>query len=188
MITSDIINQAKGESAKKKEAKRKQCFMTGNTNSYSIILNDEKSMELIVDYNDMAVGLAMLNAEKDVNAKELAAKKVEEAAEMTKNKSANNAEETNKQNEMLPGFQAELQKHAIDGILSFPDARMRQYISYLFKKKVVNLSNTKKAELKVIMYPLIEHHHALMQTTSDLVDDMSTRNAATPSADSVEEV
>ena len=46
---------------------------------------------------------------------------------------------------MLPGFQAELQKHTINGILSFPDAWMRQYIRYLFKKKVVNLSKTKKA-------------------------------------------
>ena len=62
----------------------------------SRILNDEKSMELIVNYNDMAVGLATLNAEKDVNAKDYSAKKVEEAAEMAKNKSANNAEETNK--------------------------------------------------------------------------------------------
>ena len=162
--------------------------MTGNTNRYSRILNDEKSMELIVDYNDMAVGLAMLNAEKDVNAKELAAKKVEEAAEMTKNKSANNAEETNKQNEMLPGFQAELQKHAIDGILSFPDFWMRQYICYLFKKKVVNLLKTNKAEIKVIMSPLLEHHHALWKTTADIVAVMYTGDAATPSADSVEEV
>ena len=39
MIDSDIIDQAKGEMENNKEAKRKQCFMTGNTNSYSIILN-----------------------------------------------------------------------------------------------------------------------------------------------------
>ena len=32
----------------------------------------------------MAVGLTMLNAEKDANSKELAAKKVEEAADMAK--------------------------------------------------------------------------------------------------------
>ena len=43
---------------------------------------------------------------------------------MKENKVAKNADETNKQNEMLPGFQAELQKHPIDGILSLPDARM----------------------------------------------------------------
>ena len=162
--------------------------MTGNINSYSIILKNEKRMELIVYYNDMAVGLAMLNAEKYANAKESAAKNVDEATEMEKNIAAKNAEETNKQNEMLPGFQAELQKHAIDGILSFPDDRMRQYIRYFFKKKVVNMSKTKKAELKVIMYPLLEHYHVLMQTTADLVADMSTVDAATPSTDSVEEV
>ena len=96
MIVSDIIDQAKGERENNKEAKRKQCFMTGNTNSYSRILGNEKSMELIVDYNDMAVGLAMLNAEKDANAKESSDKKVDEATEMAKNKAAKNAEEANK--------------------------------------------------------------------------------------------
>ena len=45
-------------------------FNISNTNSYSIILNDKKSMELIVDYNDMDVGLEILNVEKYVNAKE----------------------------------------------------------------------------------------------------------------------
>ena len=50
------------------------------------------------------------------------------------------------------------------------------------------MSKTKKAELKVMLSPLLEHHHTLMKTTTDLVDDMSTGDAATPSADSVEEV
>ena len=86
MIVSDIIDQAKIERANNKESKRKQCFMNGNTNSYSRILNGEKSMELLVDNNDMAVVLAILNAEKDMNAKELAAKKVEEAVEIKKTK------------------------------------------------------------------------------------------------------
>ena len=104
--------------------------MTGNINSYSRTLNNEKSMELIVDYNDMAVGLAMLNADKDANVKDLAANKMEETTEMKKNKAAKNAEETNKKNEMLTGLQPELQKHSIDGIISFPDARMRQYIRF----------------------------------------------------------
>ena len=89
---------------------------------------------------------------------------------------------------MLPGSQAELQKHAINVILILLDARMQQYIHYFFKKKVVNLSKTKKAELKWIMSPLLEHHHALMQITADIVADMFTGDAATPSSDSVEEV
>ena len=81
MIGSDIIDQAKGEKAKNEEAKQKWCFMTGNTNRYSWILNDEKSIELIVDYNDMAVGLVILNTEKYSNVKELEDKNMEEAAD-----------------------------------------------------------------------------------------------------------
>ena len=64
MIVSDIIDQAKVERENKNEVKHKQWFMTGNTNSYSIILNDKKSMEVIVDYNYMSVGLELLNMEK----------------------------------------------------------------------------------------------------------------------------
>ena len=56
---------------------------------------------------------------------------------------------------MIPVLRAELQKHAIYGIPSFPDDRMRRYIRYLFKKKVVNLSKTKKEELKLILSPLL---------------------------------
>ena len=63
---------------------------------------------------------------------------------------------------------------------------MRQYIHYLFNKKVVNLLKTKKDEIKVILSPLLEHHHALMQITADLVAEMPTEDAATTSADSVE--
>ena len=89
---------------------------------------------------------------------------------------------------MIPWFQAELQKHAIDGILSLPYAQMWQYICYFFKKKVANLSKTKNDEIKVILSQLLEHHYALMQTTADLVADISTGEAATTSSDSVEEV
>ena len=65
---------------------------------------------------------------------------------------------------------------------------MQQYISYFFKKNVEKLSKTNKADIKVIMSPLHDHHHALMQKTAYIVADMSTGDAATPSADSVEEV
>ena len=80
--------------------------MDRNTNICSRIPNGENRMELIVYYNNMAVGLVILNAEKDVNAKESVDKKVEEAAEMAKNKASKNSEETNKHNEMIPRFQS----------------------------------------------------------------------------------
>ena len=64
VILADIIDQSRRERSKKKESNRKQCFMTGNIKSYSRIMNDEKGLEKIQDYNDMTVGLAMMNAYK----------------------------------------------------------------------------------------------------------------------------
>ena len=61
-------------------------FVTENVNSYYIILNDEKSLGKFQDYNDMSVGMAMLNAEKDVKMKETAAKKVLQAADKSTKK------------------------------------------------------------------------------------------------------
>ena len=57
-----------------------------------------------------------------------------------------------------------------------------------FDCQISQESNTNKAELKVILSPILEHHHALMKKTAYIVADMSTGDAATPSVDSVEEV
>ena len=103
MLTS-IIDQSRGERANKKEAKWKQCFMTGNIKSYSRILNDQKGPEKIKNYNNMAVGLEMMNADKDAKTKDSAANRVEEAARTAQIKEEKEADESNKQNELLAGF------------------------------------------------------------------------------------
>ena len=45
VVISNLISQSQGDKAKKKEAKRMRYFVTGNVNSYSRILNDEKSIK-----------------------------------------------------------------------------------------------------------------------------------------------
>ena len=45
VVISDMISQSQGDRAKKKEAKRMRDFLTRNVNSYSRILNDEKSLK-----------------------------------------------------------------------------------------------------------------------------------------------
>lgn len=61
---------------------------------------------------------------------------------------------------MLPGFEADLKQHDMSGILSMPDKRLRDFIRYFFQKKVVNLTKTKKDELREILTPLLEKHYA----------------------------
>ena len=60
---------------------------------------------MVQDYNDLAVSIGMLNAEKDTKAKETAKKKVEEAAEKAKKKTDKAVEENTKRSELMQGFQ-----------------------------------------------------------------------------------
>ena len=71
--------------------------MMGNANSCSSILDNQKSMGLVADYNGMVVGLVMMNAEKDVNTNESITKKV-------KTTLVKEVEETTKKSELLGGF------------------------------------------------------------------------------------
>ena len=168
VVISDLINRAQGEGAQKKEAKRKRDFVTGNVNSYSRILNDEKNLEKFKDYTELAVGLGMLNAEKDEKSKETAAKKVQEAADKVRKKGEKEAEEASKRNELLPGLEAELKEKDMNNILNLPDVRMRLYIRYHFQKRIVNLTKTKKAELKSILSPLLVEYYEKAKATEDV--------------------
>ena len=46
VVIIDLISQSQGDRDKKKEAKRMRDFVTGNVNSYSRNLNDEKSLKI----------------------------------------------------------------------------------------------------------------------------------------------
>ena len=129
----------------------------------------------------MAVGLAMMNAEKDAKTKDSAAKRVEEAARTAQRKEEKEADEANKRNELLAGFEDEIKQKGTDGILLLSNVRMRLYIHYYFQQKVVNLTKTKKAELKAILLHLLKDHHAETETTMAMVAEISVGEAAVAS-------
>ena len=110
-----------------------------------------KKLELIQDYNDVvAVSWEMYNAEKELiaEASKKKKKKSNEAAEKAKNKADKESKEVQKQNEMLPGFQQEIREKDASEILKMSDKRMRLYIRYFFKQKVVNIGKKNKGELQ----------------------------------------
>ena len=57
------------------------------------------------------------------------------------------------------GSEGGLKNNYINKILDMLDAHMRQYIPYYFQKRIVNLTKTKKAHLKIIMYPIIVEYY-----------------------------
>jgi hypothetical protein len=163
VLLSDVIEQAQGERAKKKEARRKQDFITGNINSYSRILNDAGSMEMMQDYNGLAASLAMMNSEKDEIKAKSAAKKAEEAAESARKKAETEAKENSKVAELLPGFQKVLDELDAYKILGLADKRKRDYIHYFFRIKVVNLTKLKKDDLIKILRPHVWKHYGIVE-------------------------
>ena len=50
---------------------------------------------------------------------------------------------------------------------------MRQYVRYYFQKRIVNLSKTKKAELKTILSPLLVEYYEQAKATEDVAAAMS---------------
>lgn len=160
VVMSELIDQAQGQRAKKKEAKRRQDVVTGNIGSYSAILNSEDNLKKLQDYNDLAASIGMLNAEKDASKEASNKKKEEEAAEKAKKKAGREAEEIAKREELLPGFKQELERQNVDVILALSDARMRLYVRYYFQQKVVNLTKAKKNQLQQLLRPLLEQHYA----------------------------
>ena len=87
---------------------------------------------MVQDYNELPVSITMLNVDKESKAKVAANNKVEEAKEKANNKSDNEVDEVNKRNEMLPGFEQDIQNRYVNRILTIPDKRMQEYICYLF--------------------------------------------------------
>ena len=53
-------------------------------------------------------------------------------------------------------------------ILNLSDARMRQYIRCYFQKRIVNLTKTKKADLKTILSPLLMEYYENEKATMNV--------------------
>ena len=98
--------------------------------------------------------------EKDEKKTKAAAEKKKTAEECEQKKVAAEAKEKSKVAELLPGFQRELGESDAAKILTLTDTRLRLYIRYFFRIKVVNLTKVKGVELRSIMSPLLDEHYA----------------------------
>ena len=80
---------------------------------------------MVQDYNEPAVSIVMLNAEKEAKSKAVVKQKVDEAKLKSKKKAGKEVDDVNKRNELLPGFEQELQHRDAKRILTLPDNRIQ---------------------------------------------------------------
>ena len=108
-----------------KESKWSQYYITGNIFSYYIILNIENNLEMVQYCKELAVSIAMLNAEKGAKDKAVTKKKAEEEKENEKKKAGKEFDKVNNRNELLPGFEQDTQHRDVNRIITLIDKHMR---------------------------------------------------------------
>ena len=123
---SEIVTQAQGDKAKKREAKHRQEVISGNINNYSAVLNGKQQMEMVTDYNDLVASLGLLNSDKDTKAVASEEKKKKDLVDKAIKKAMAEAKEIEKREEMLPGFEKELQGKTTNNIIKLRMSRLHE--------------------------------------------------------------
>ena len=130
---SEIIAQAQVDKVNNRDSKCLQEVISRNINSYSSVLNGKQQMKTVTDYNYLAVSLELLNAEKDAKAVASTEKKNKESVDKEIKKAMDEAKDIEKREEILPGFEQELQGKKTKNILKLQMSRLREYIWYFFQ-------------------------------------------------------
>lgn len=81
VLLGSLMEDAVGERAKKKVAKRRLDMIAGNAANYSRSLNNPKQLEQVEEYTELIASLSLLQAEKDAEKLLLAATKRQGEAE-----------------------------------------------------------------------------------------------------------
>ena len=75
------------------------------------------------------------------------------------------AEEIEKREEMMFGFEQDPQGKTTNNILKLRMIRLREYIRYLFQEKVTNLAKKKANELVDTLRPLLQQHYGVLEVS-----------------------
>ena len=127
-----IIEQCIGKKAKKKVARRRVDFVTGNVNSYARILNGPAQLEKIKSYNQLAASMAELQRERQQKDETSKAQK-KKADKIKAAKKANKEREAKETHDRLLPICTD---HVAKGILhcvSLKLDRKREILKHVFK-------------------------------------------------------
>ena len=149
-----FVDQAFGQQAKKKEAKRRVAILDGNINSYSRLMNGPEQMKILWDYNNLSAALGKYNKEKDENAAASAKDKEKEEADNVAKKAAKEASEKKMKAKLMPAMEDDIRK-GLEHVLTCTNPRLRKLVCYYFDLNVPNLFKKKQSELIDLLHPLL---------------------------------
>jgi hypothetical protein len=128
LLLSSVEEDAYGDGANKKRARRRQDMNDGNAKSYSRILNSDKRMESYKEWNELQAGLSMVRRDKD-NKREMKATEKRRATEQNELKKAEQeAAEKAQKEALIPKLKEDIKK-GFEHISSLYCSRLKNMLS-----------------------------------------------------------
>ncbi len=155
VLVGNILLDSIGDNAKKKIAKQRIDFISGNVASYSRSLSNPKTLELIADTNRLASCLSVIAAAKEKE-KDAAKQKKDDDVKAKEAKKANEqAAFQSKKGEVYDNLVEDISK-GLDHIGGLPKATLLQLLKFYFEDKTPNQSKMKRNELLALVTRLHE--------------------------------
>jgi hypothetical protein len=146
VIVGNIMEDAIGDNAKKKIAKRRINFLNGNVESYSRSLNNPKQLEYIKDANNLSACLAAIEEGKLLEKEDAKKRKAVEQKQKKAKKAKKSDAFKKKKEELYEGLKADVHK-GLEHICKLSKPRLEQLAKYYFLDKTPNRSKMKAKQL-----------------------------------------
>ena len=155
VLVGNILLDSIGANAKKKIAKQRIDFISGNVASYSHVLNNPETLKLIAESNDLARCLSVIAASKEMEKDIAMQKKAEDAKVKEAKKVREQAEFETKKADVYRKLVVDISK-GIEHISGLPKTTLLQLLKFYFVDKTPNQTKMKRDELLVLVKSLYE--------------------------------
>ena len=168
VLVGNILDDSIGMGAKKKIAKHRIDFITGNVASYCRSLNNPNTLQLIIDTNKLASCLATINESKELAKDAAREKKAAEAKKRKPKKDQDQAEFESKKAKVYDQLNADVSK-GLSHVCSLRKKELQNLLKYYFEDKTPNQSKMNRTELVKLVKDIIDMKNK--ETNADQEDD-----------------
>jgi hypothetical protein len=180
VLLGSILDDAVGDKAKKKIARRRADMISGNIHSYARALNNPEQLEMLKEHVDLYSIIADITADRDdTRKKQSEDKRTRQAAALAK-KTAAAEKDKQKQVELLPGMEIDVAK-GLEHVLKLSVSRKKNIAKYMYGI-TVGLAKMKNEELDAFLREEMEDDLVSANETTDNSTTVPVLHSTTPSA------
>jgi hypothetical protein len=158
VVSAQLLNDAVGDGAKKRMAKRRIDMITGNVNSYAKVRNSKEHLNHAIQMNQLASVIGSMKADTDIErAAKAAAKKADDDEKARKREEA--LEKVHQKKMELQPCLIELAEGLANGSTDLEKitvSKLSELLRYFFEPPIVGLTKMKRPALLAAVQERIE--------------------------------